>query len=91
VAVIVNWDGLQVVVVFIDSFMDDVTYVRDVSVCPYSVICYKPGSICYGSTNVGLGSLHYDCDELAGTTPQFHSVAPYTFNLFSIDGLHFCQ
>jgi hypothetical protein len=30
VAVVVDWDGLQVVVIFIDSFMDDVTYVRDV-------------------------------------------------------------
>jgi hypothetical protein len=33
VAVIVDWDGLQVVVMFIESFMDDVTYVRDVEVC----------------------------------------------------------
>jgi len=28
-----NWDGLQFVVMFIDSFMDDVTYVRDFEVC----------------------------------------------------------
>ena len=32
-AVIVDWDGLLGFVIFIDSFMDDVTYVRDVEVC----------------------------------------------------------
>ena len=32
-ALIVDWDGLLFVVLFIDSFMDDVTYVRDVEVC----------------------------------------------------------
>jgi hypothetical protein len=32
VALIVDWDGL-LVVMFIDSFTDDVTYVRDVEVC----------------------------------------------------------
>jgi len=52
--------GLQVVVMFIDSFMDDVTYVRDAEVCTYSMICYLPGCICYGSENFGLGSLHDD-------------------------------
>ena len=31
-ALIVEWDGL-LVVMFIDSFMDDVAYVRDVEVC----------------------------------------------------------
>jgi len=46
----------QFVVMFIDSFMDDVTYVRDVEVCMYSMICYIPGCICYGSENFGLGS-----------------------------------
>jgi len=35
--------GLQFVVMFIDSFMDDVTYVRDVEVCMYNMICYIPG------------------------------------------------
>jgi hypothetical protein len=49
--------GLQFVVTFIDSFMDDVTYVRDVAVCMYSMICYIQGSICYGSENCGLGSV----------------------------------
>jgi hypothetical protein len=28
--------GFQVVVVFIDSFMDDVAYVRDVEICMYA-------------------------------------------------------
>ena len=43
--VTVDWDGLQVVVLFIHSFMDDVTYVKDVEFCTYSMICYIPGSI----------------------------------------------
>jgi hypothetical protein len=38
--------GLQVVVMLIDSFMDDVTYVREVEVCMKSKICYVPGCIC---------------------------------------------
>jgi len=46
--------GFQVVVIFIDSFMDDVTYVSDVEVCMYSMICYIPGCICYGFENSGL-------------------------------------
>ena len=41
--------GFQVVVMFIDLFMDDVTYVRNVEVCMYSMICYITGCICYGS------------------------------------------
>jgi predicted membrane channel-forming protein YqfA (hemolysin III family) len=40
------------VVMFIDSFMDDVTYVKDVEVCTYSIICYITGCICYGSENL---------------------------------------
>jgi len=71
--------SFQFVVMFIDSFMDDVTYVRDVEVCTYSMICYIPGCIYYGSENFGLGSLHDDCVRLAGATPQFYSVAPYRF------------
>jgi len=65
---------------FIDSFMDDVTCVRDVEVCVERVICYVPGSICYGSDNFVLGSLHDDCVGLAGATPQFCSVAPCGFD-----------
>ena len=42
---------------FIDSFMDDVTYVRNVEDCMERVICYVPGSIYYGAENFGLGSL----------------------------------
>ena len=72
--------GFQGVVMFIDSFMNDVDYVRDVKVCVYSMICYIPGCICYGSENFVLGSVHDDCVGLAGTTPQFYSVAPYRFD-----------
>jgi hypothetical protein len=72
--------GFQVVVMFIDSFMDDVAYVMDVEVWTYSMICYIPGCICYGSENFGLGSLRDDYVGLAGTTPQFYSVAPYRFD-----------
>ena len=32
--------GFQFVVMFIDSFMDDVTNVRDVEVCVERMICY---------------------------------------------------
>jgi len=53
--------GFQVVVMFIDSFTDDVTYVRDVEVCMQSMICYILGCICNGSENFGLGPLHDDC------------------------------
>jgi hypothetical protein len=65
--------GLQVVGMFIDSFMDDVTYVRDVEVCMYSMICYIPGCICYGSENFGLGSLHATLLDLLA---QPHSSIP---------------
>jgi hypothetical protein len=52
--------GFQFDVIFIDSFMYDVTYVRDLEVCVERMICYIPGCICYGSGNFGLGSLHDD-------------------------------
>jgi len=68
--------GFQVVVMFIDSFTDDVPYVRDFELCMYSMICYKQVCICYGSENFGFGSLHDDYVGLAGATPQFCSVAP---------------
>jgi hypothetical protein len=48
--------GFQFVVIFIDSFMDDVIYIRDVEVCVERMICYIPGCICYVSENFGLGS-----------------------------------
>ena len=76
--------GFHVVVMFIDSFTEDVDYVRDVEICMYSMICYKPGCICYGS-GFGLGSVHDDYAELAGATPQFYSVAPYRFHYRSVD------
>ena len=34
---------------FVDSFVDDLTYVRDFKVCMKGMICHIPGSICYGS------------------------------------------
>ena len=70
---------------FIDAFMDDVTYVRDDEVCMQSMICYIAGCMCYGSENFGLGSLHDDYVGLAGTTPQFYSVAPYRFDYRFVD------
>jgi hypothetical protein len=77
--------GSQFDVMFIDSFMDDVTYVRDVEVCVERMICYIPGCICYGSENFGLGSLHDDSVELTGATPQFCSVAPYRVDYRFVD------
>jgi len=77
--------GCQVVVMFIDSFMNDVTYVRDVEVCMYSMICYIPGCICYGSENFGLGSLHDGYVGLADATPHFYPVAPYRFDYRFVD------
>jgi len=65
---------------FIDSFMDDVNYVSDVEVRIYSMICYIPGCICYGSENFGLGFVHGYYVGLSGATPQFCSVAPYKFD-----------
>ena len=54
---------------FIDSFMDDVTYVRDVELCMYSMICYIPGVFV-----VALRILDWDLCMmtvgLAGTTPS---------------------
>jgi len=61
--------GFRFVVMFIDSFMYDVAYVRDIEVYMYSVICYIQGCICYGSENFGLGPLHDDCVGFAGATP----------------------
>jgi len=77
--------GLQVVVMFIDSFMDDVTSVRDVEFCMYSMICYLVGCICYGYENSGLGSLHVAYVELAGAIPHFCSLAPYRFDYRFVD------
>jgi len=65
---------------FIVSFMDDVTYVRDVEVCVERMICYIPGCICYGSENFGFGSLPDEYVGLPGATTQFYSVAPYGFD-----------
>jgi hypothetical protein len=77
--------GLHFDVMFIDSFMDDVTYVRDVEVCVECRICYITGCICYGSENFGLGSLHDECVVFAGATPQLYSVDPYRFDYRFVD------
>ena len=77
--------GFQFDVMFIDSFMDYVTYVRDVEVCVERMICYITGRIFYGSENFGLGSLQGDYVGLAGATPQFYSVAPYRFDYRFVD------
>ena len=63
--------GFQFVVMFIDSFMDYITFVRDVEVCMERMICYITGCICYGSENFGLGFLRDDYVGLDGATPQF--------------------
>jgi len=44
--------GFQFVVMFIDTFMDNVTYIKDAEVCTYSMICYISGCISYGSENL---------------------------------------
>ena len=72
--------GFQFDVMFIDSFVDDVNYVRDVEVCVERMICHIATCIRYGSENFGLGSLHDDYVGPAGATPQFYSVAPYRFD-----------
>jgi hypothetical protein len=77
--------GFQVAVMFIDSSMDDVAYIRDVEVCMCSLICYIPWCIYYGSENFGLGFLHDDNSGLAGSTPQFYSVARYNFDYRFVD------
>jgi hypothetical protein len=38
--------GFQALLMFIDSFMDDYTYVDDAEVGMYSTTCYIPGCIC---------------------------------------------
>jgi hypothetical protein len=78
--------GFRFVVMFIDSLMDDGTYVSDVEVCMYSMICYITGCICYGSENFGFGSLHDDYVGLASAAPQFYSVAPYRHDYRCVDG-----
>ena len=69
--------GFQFYVMFIDSFMDDVTNVRDVEVWVERKICYIPGCICYGSENFGLDSLHDGYVVLAGATPEYYFVTPH--------------
>jgi hypothetical protein len=77
--------GSQFVVMFIDSFMDDVTYVRDVEFCVDRMICCITGCICYGTENFGLGCLHDDYVGLAGATPQLYSVVPCRFDCRFVD------
>ena len=77
--------GFHFDVMFTDSFTDDITYVRDVEVFVERTISYIRGCICCGSENFGLGSLHDDYVGRAGTTPQFYSIAPYTFDYCFVD------
>jgi hypothetical protein len=77
--------GFKFDVMFIESFLDDVSYVRDVEVCVERMICYITGCICYGSENFGLGSLHGEYAGRAGATPPFYSVAPYRFDYRIVD------
>ena len=65
--------GFQFDMMFIDSLMDDITYIRDVEVCVERMICCIPGCICYGSENFGLGSVHDDYVDLLA---QPHSSIP---------------
>jgi hypothetical protein len=75
----------HVVVMFIDSFMNDFTYVRDVAVCMWITICNVLGCICYGSKNFGFGSLH---DEYVGISfrvnPKKKSYTKYCIVFFSL-------
>ena len=70
---------------FVDSFIDDITYVRDVKVCMEGMVCHIPGSICCGSENFLLCSLHNCCFGLAGTSPEFYSVSPNGFDHRFVD------
>jgi len=46
----------------------------------YSMICYIPACIWYGSENSVLGFMHDEYVGLAGATSQFYSVAPCRFD-----------
>ena len=77
--------GFQFVEAFVNSFIDDLSYVRDVEVCMQCMISYIPGSICYGSEDFLLCSL-YDCYVgFAGASPQFYSVGPNGFDHRFVD------
>jgi len=79
VALKVDCEGLPSFL-YVYSFMDDVTYVRDVEICMQSTVCYTPGCICYGSESFGGGFLHNGYVGLAGAILQFCSLAPYRFD-----------
>jgi hypothetical protein len=85
VALILDWDGIPGSFDVYLFFMDDFTYVSDAKVCMYSMTCYIPGCICYGSRNFVLGSLRHEYFELACSTPQFYSVAPFRFDYRFVD------
>jgi hypothetical protein len=70
---------------FPDSFMDDVTYVRDFEEWVECMIFNIPSRAWYGSENSVLGSLHDEDVGFAGATPQFYSVAPDRFDYRFID------
>jgi len=79
--------GFQFVVMFTDSFTDDVAYVRDVEAYMYSLICYTPGCILDCSENFGLGSLHDAYVELTGARPTvLETTREEKQNLFFVFG-----
>jgi len=49
------------------------------------MISYISACICYGSENLGFGSLLDDYIGLAGATSQVYSVAPYRFDYRFVD------
>jgi hypothetical protein len=68
-----GWDS-NLLRCFFYSFIDDLTYVRDVKVRMEGMICYAPGSVCYGSEDFWLCSLHDCYVGLAGTSPELYSI-----------------
>ena len=73
-AVVVDLNGLQFVVIYFDSFMDDVSHGMWNSVCRVRFVRYQ------GAFSVALRLLDWDlCTMtvgLAGANPQLYSVAP---------------
>jgi len=64
--------GFHFDVMFIDSFMDDVTYVKDVEVCVEHMVCYIPGAFVMAHRILNW-DLHDDYFGLAGAN---HSSIP---------------
>jgi len=73
-----GWDSF--VEMFVNSFIDDLTYIGDIEVCMECVVWYKPGGICYSSEDFWLWSLYGCYAGFAGASPPFNSVCPNGFN-----------